>query len=117
MIQVRAKVTRNRFRTLSAQARKGAATLNVRTATEAAKIARQLVPVDTGALRESISVEANTRTGSATLTAGNNEVTYAAVIEYGSPANNQAAQPFITPAIESVRKTARRRAQSIRFYR
>ena len=107
MITASVKIQRNRMRELSKQGQKAAARRNLEIANEAAKVARQLVPVDTGALKASIRVEANGRTGSAVLLAGNEKVDYAQFIEWGT--SRAPAQPFITPAMESAAKQSRNR--------
>lgn len=114
MINVRSKLVVNRFRELSRQAQRTKSELNAKNAMNAAVIARQLCPVgETGNLKASIAVELNRTTSAATLTAGNEKVDYAAYVEYGTA--NSPAQPFITPAIESVKKTMRNRR--VRVYR
>jgi HK97 gp10 family phage protein len=58
--------------------------------------AKQLAPVDTGALRESI---AHTLEGLAgEVTAGNDAVDYASFVEYGT--SRQPGHAFMRPAIE-----------------
>lgn len=104
---LKTKITRNRKAELTKQGRQAAATWNAKRAEEAAVIARKLVPVATGALKESITVELNRRTGSATLIAGSEQVDYGIHVEYGTSV--QPAQPFIRPAIEKVRKQSRNR--------
>lgn len=114
---IKATITRRggRYRELSQKGRRAALTLNVKTATEAAEVARQLVPVDTGALRASIAVLQNASTGSASLIAGGESAPYAEIIEWGS--YNRAPIPFIYPAIMSTRRTRRQRAQSLRMFK
>lgn len=108
-----AKITRNRFRELSRQGQQAAATWNAKRAESVARKARRLVPVDTGALKESIAVELNRRTGSASVTVGNAQVDYAPFVEYGT--RHTAAQPFLTPAAESEKKEMRNR--TVRLYK
>lgn len=65
-----------------------------------ADLARQLAPVDTGALRDSIHVESGDTPTSRKVIAGGGAVTYAAHVEYGTA--NSPAQPFMTPAIAQI---------------
>ena len=78
-------------------------------AEEIADIARDLVPVRTGALKASIHT---TRIDHLAVQV-RADAEYAAWVEYGS--SRAPAQPFITPAIEAVRGGYERRiAQAIR---
>jgi HK97 gp10 family phage protein len=115
MLKSKTTVTKNRSRELLKQAQQGAAELNRQTAEEGAKIAKGLVPVQTGALRDSIHVEADKRTGVAVLVAGNEQVQYAAIIELGGI--HRAPHPFLFPAMEQARKRMAHLAQRIRFYK
>lgn len=63
-----------------------------------ADLAQQLAPVDIGALRESIHVEAGDRPGAYKVVAS---VPYAAAVEFGT--HKMAAQPYLTPATQHVR--------------
>lgn len=63
-------------------------------AEQIAELARQLAPVDTGALRESIHVEP-AENGVVRVVAS---VPYAVYVEYGTA--RMAAQPFLTPATQ-----------------
>jgi HK97 gp10 family phage protein len=67
-------------------------------AQETAIVAKQLAPVDTGRLRESIAVmqEGDLKF---TVVAG---APYAAYVEFGTA--NQSPQPYLTPAIELTRQ-------------
>jgi HK97 gp10 family phage protein len=105
--QVTAKVTRNRFRELSRQGRQAAATWNAKQAEETARKAREIVPTDTGALRDSIAVELNRRTGSATVTAGNEQVDYAVFVHEGT--HLVEGRPFLREASKIVAKKYRNR--------
>ena len=105
MTLARAKITRNRFRELSKQGREAAARRNRELAEVAEDIAKQLVPVASGALKKTIRVEPNARTGSASVVAGSDEVDYAAAVEYGT--RHSPAQPFLGPAAESAAKRSR----------
>lgn len=65
--------------------------------------AKALAPVDTGALRRSI-----TTAGSANKVYVGSELDYAAVIEYGTSA--RPARPYLRPALIKVRARNRNRA-------
>lgn len=112
-VGVEVKVTRSRYRQLSRQGQQAMPTWNARNAEEMAKIARRLAPVDTGALRDSIAVRLDRRSGTAAATAGDANVDYAAPVEFGT--SRQPAQPFMTPAAERVKRTAHNRR--FRVYR
>lgn len=60
---------------------------------------RELVPVDTGALRASIEVFGAGGSGQRTVSAGQS-LGYAPDVEYGTA--NTPAQPFVTPAVEQI---------------
>jgi HK97 gp10 family phage protein len=72
----------------------------VRAADHVADLARQLAPVDTGALRDSIRVEPGDTPTSRKVVAGGGAVAYAAHVEYGTA--DSPAQPFMTPAVEQI---------------
>lgn len=59
--------------------------------------AKDLVPVDTGALRKSITLES--KQSQATILS---PLDYAAAVEYGT--SRQAAQPYMRPAAEEARR-------------
>lgn len=63
-------------------------------------LARQLVPVDTGALKASIRLEPEQPALQMTVKAGGGTVTYAAHVEYGT--SRSPAQPFLTPAARAI---------------
>lgn len=65
-----------------------------------ADLARQLVPVDTGALQGSIQVEDGPTPVSRTVVAGDSTVDYAAFVEYGT--QRAPAQPYMTPAAAQI---------------
>lgn len=72
-----------------------------RSANFIADVARQLAPVDTGALRGSIRVEDGAHALARRVVAGGTDgVDYAAYVEYGT--SRSAAQPFMTPAKENI---------------
>lgn len=112
---MRAKVTiqRNRIRELSKQGAAAAARRNKEVAEDAKVIAQQLVPVKSGALKATIRVEENARTGGANVIAGNETVDYASHVEFGTV--NADAQPFLRPAAELAAK--RSRTRTVRAYK
>jgi HK97 gp10 family phage protein len=63
-------------------------------------LARQLCPVDTGALRGSIRLEPEQPALRMTVKAGGGPVNYAHFIEYGT--SRSPAQPFLTPAARAI---------------
>lgn len=72
-----------------------------RAAEQVADLARQLSPVDTGALRGSIRVEPSAPDVRMYVKAGGRGgVDYAAFVEYGTA--RAAAQPFLTPAARAI---------------
>lgn len=73
-----------------------------------AVIARQLVPVRTGALRDSIAAYRNTRLN---WVVGAAEP-YAKFVELGT--STRAAQPFLRPAAEAVKPKLMRRLQGMK---
>ncbi len=73
-------------------------------------IARQLVPVDTGALRASIKIAKQPRYGSLIGTLEASEF-YAKFVEYGTV--NMDAQPFMTPAAEQGRRLFNKRVRAV----
>lgn len=78
----------------------------IQTGADIADIAKQLVPVDTGALRQSIgSVPESSE--KVIVGAGNGPVDYAAHVEYGT--SRSAAQPFLTPAFAQAEETFKKR--------
>ncbi len=71
--------------------------------------AQARVPVDTGALKASITGKAGLK--QASFSAGNDQVKYAAFVEYGTV--KMAAQPFMTPAREVAARYFAERMKSI----
>lgn len=104
MIALSVKVTkRNRIPELRRSLRPRAeAIINAR-ALQIASIARQLCPVDTGALRDSIAIEtyAGHRPGFGTAKRIVVGQFYAPFVEFGT--SRMAAQPFLMPAFEAVK--------------
>ncbi len=79
-------------------------------AEETAELAKTFAPVKTGALRDSIKVESNRRTGEAHVVVG---VDYGVVAEYGR--YNRASHPFMSPAVEIVKQKYRHKPLRIRL--
>ena len=61
--------------------------------------AESSVPVDTGKLRESISVNVSESGMGGTVTAGNSKARHAHLVEFGTVKTQ--AQPFLHPALEA----------------
>jgi HK97 gp10 family phage protein len=81
-------------------------------AKEIAEMAKRFAPVKTGALRDSIEVQSDRHTGEAHVVVG---VPYGPVVEYGSAVRNTPAQPYMTPATESVRQRYKKKPLKIRL--
>lgn len=67
----------------------------------ALKAARQSVPVDTGALKQSLNLEVDKKGFDAVATVGT-PLDYAAAVEYGTASTSP--QPYLKPALEQARK-------------
>lgn len=65
-----------------------------------ADLARQLAPVDTGALRASIRVTPDAPALRVEVQAGGASAPYAAYVEYGT--SRSPAQPYLTPAARAI---------------
>lgn len=76
--------------------RAGAAEICARAADSAAQAAREIVPVETGALRGSIASHAQGLSAAATAAAP-----HAAMVEYGT--SRMAPRPYMYPAAQAVR--------------
>lgn len=65
-------------------------------------VAKQLVPVDSGDLRDSIRVQPKPGSGKGqyAVAAGSKEVTYAMAVEYGTV--DSPAQPYLRPAYDAI---------------
>lgn len=85
------------LRTLSAQTNEAINRGVARAAHLTADLAKQLAPVDTGKLRDSIHVEQGAGPADWEVVAG---VEYAQWVEYGTAVSP--AQPFLTPAMEAI---------------
>lgn len=68
----------------------------------ALKAARQTVPVDTGALKQSLNLDVDKKGFDAVATVGT-PLDYAAEVEYGS--GSKSPQPYLRPALEQARKS------------
>lgn len=77
-----------------------AAELNA-AAEQGVSIAQQLAPVDTGFMRDHIT-QTETATADSLRMEITSEAEYSALVEYGTV--NSEAQPFMTPAFETIRK-------------
>ena len=74
-------------------------TLNKELSSELAQKASALAPRLTGALAS--SVQGNPSEKKAQILAGSAAVPYAGVIEYGWPAKNKEAKPYLRPAVQN----------------
>lgn len=90
-------VISNRFAEIAARLPKATGEIVKKTLLDIETQAKLRVPVDTGALRNSIQTEMETDTSGVVFT--NQE--YAAYVEYGT--SKMAAQPYMTPAAEGER--------------
>lgn len=90
---ITARMEKNIFRALARQLSPRARAIEADTRRDIVAIARQLVPVDTGELRDSIH---ETFLGVAA------DADHAAPVEYGVPGRTP-ARPFLTPAAERCR--------------
>jgi HK97 gp10 family phage protein len=93
----------------------------VKSADELVGMQQRLVPVKTGALRDSIHYEIEDEGLRATVTAGDKEAFYARFVEFGTPPHeNQGefkgsenpgapARPFFSPAFRALRRRIRSR--------
>jgi len=73
--------------------------LNKELSTTLSKKASALAPILTGALAS--SVVGNPSAEKAQILAGSTAVPYAGVIEYGWPAKNREARPYLNPAVNN----------------
>ncbi len=86
---------------IAAQMPESAREALLQTATDIVSVAKQLSPVDTGALRQSIGADPVSPT---TILIGS-DLEYAKFQEYGT--SSMAAQPFLTPAFVQSEETFR----------
>lgn len=100
MVSISIQVKSNRLRELATKAPRVAADVIRATVADIEADARQRVPVDTGALRDSIKGRViNQQSGE--VTAGGGDVDYAGYVEYGTV--KMAAQPYMHPAADAAR--------------
>jgi HK97 gp10 family phage protein len=97
----------DRFNTLPREIRRRVSQALGETAQESASIARQLSPVDTGQLRDSIFYEQEGELRFAVGAAAD----YAQFVEEGTV--YQEPQPFLRPAVELARKNLDRKLRNI----
>lgn len=105
---IKAKLVSNRIPQVTGEIRQRVLNAVNQTAYEVASIAYQLSPVDTGNLRSTIAVEAYNR-GELLRVIVTAE--YAGFVEYGTRFSE--AQPFLRPAIESVKSRLNRKLGQI----
>lgn len=80
----------------------------LQTAADIVSVAKQLVPVDTGALKQSLGAEPQSSTE---IWIGSDKV-YAPVVEYGRlDMPNYPIQPYLTPAMAQSEATFRKRLE------
>lgn len=96
MSSVRWEVVENRIPELIVSVNAAARAAVKRTADDIANTARQLVPVDTGALQDSIESSSISIGYEAEVTVGED---YAGFVEFGT--RKMAAQPYLGPAIDA----------------
>jgi len=109
MFILKGKITKNRFLQIKGAVRKGVVKVVNETAEEVLSIAQQLAPEDTGELRASGHLEPK----------NNNEIQqvvfdapHARFVEFGT--SKMGAQPFLRPAIASVKSRVNRRLGQIK---
>jgi HK97 gp10 family phage protein len=100
MLSIKTVVFRNDFARIAVQIKAGAGVATREAADEIVAMAKDLVPVRTGALGDSIEAGPGGAGGGYQVRAGNDEVDYAAYVEFGTV--NMAAEPFFWPAVEHV---------------
>jgi hypothetical protein len=80
-------------------------------AEDLAEMAKTLAPVKTGALRDSIHVEVERRVPHVVV-----GVSYGASVEYGSANGMRAARPYMSPAVEYVKRKYRNKKLKIDLF-
>lgn len=95
-----ARITKNRFPATRKAVEQAAAVGVHRAAGYIVDLARQLCPVDTGALRGSIAATPESPALVMRVQAGGERAPYAGYVEYGT--SRSAAQPFLTPAARAI---------------
>lgn len=108
MLAVKTKIAKNRFPQLKGAIRRQVVKVVNETAEEVLDIACQLVPVDTGELKESGHLEPYNQ---GELNRVVFDAEHARFVEYGTSVS--AAQPFLRPAAEAVKKRLNRRLGQI----
>lgn len=103
-------ITRNRIGSIFADIRRAAAEIVKETAGQLAETDRQLVPVLTGALRDSIRIEPQDDLHM-TVIEGDSEIDYGTYVEFGT--KRQVAQPHFTPACEVAKRYFDRELRTI----
>lgn len=93
-------VKRNRIPATREAIRRAAAEGVARAGGYIVDLARQLVPVDTGALKASIRLEPEQPALQMTVKAGGATAPYAGYVERGTA--RSPAQPFLTPAVRAI---------------
>ena len=109
MIGIKAKITKNRFPQIKRAIRKQVVNVVNETAEEVLDIAKQLAPYKTGELRNSGHLEFDSRNELQKVVF---DAPHAPFIEFGT--SNMEAQPFLRPAIASVKSRRNRRLGQIR---
>lgn len=104
---VEIRIKSNRFAAISQQFHAQASQVVRKTALDIEAGAKQLVPVDTGLLKNSIQTTMESELTGVVFT--NTE--YAVFVEYGT--SRMSAQPYMTPAAESQRQPFIRAIQTI----
>lgn len=89
----------NHFPQLAEKAHKAVSEIVRKAALDVEGQAKTVVPIDTGALHNSIDVKME---GDLTAIIGPH-TDYAVYVEFGAPKINHRAQPYMTPAAEAVR--------------
>jgi HK97 gp10 family phage protein len=97
MVRAQIEIANSKLGTLGGKIRRRAAQVVKEAANDCAVRAKSSAPVDTGALRAEIHVEEKSELASDTVSA----MPYSLYQEYGT--RYMAAQPYMTPAAESVR--------------
>ena len=109
MFTLKTKITKNRFPQIKGAIRERVVKVVNETAQEVLSIAQQLAPVDTGFLRASGHLEGDAR---GELQKVVFDAEYAGYVEFGT--SRSAAQPFLRPAVASIKSRFNRRAGQIR---
>lgn len=95
---------RMRFNEVAEEIKQKASEALLQTGQDIFAVSQQLVPVDTGALKQSGGVEV-VSSSQIRVGYGNGPVNYALWVEYGSAGGGGSAQPFLTPAFAQAKDT------------